>query len=137
MMAGLSGGCQGRGGTHPGGWGCGMLLALRVFREGCFQLWQVAAGKPSCGGLLAPGSGDQGDRVAHGAQVARAVGEAVVVGAQRGGAALLTEAVEVFALAEGGRVGMVTIAETLTGESARDAGFSIMGCGAETWHRRR
>ena len=85
---------------------------------------------------MAPGTGDKGDGFAPGAQVTRAVGEAVIVGAQGGGAALVSEAVEVFALPESGRVGMVAIAEAVAGESADGAGFSLMDGGAEAWHGR-
>jgi hypothetical protein len=62
------------------------------------------------------------------------VGEAVALAAQGGGAAGLALAVEVLATSGFDRVGVVTVAKELAGESAAGAGQALVERGAETWH---
>jgi hypothetical protein len=76
-----------------------------------------------------------GGRGAFGAAVARAVGEAAVLAAQGDGATALALAVVELAPAGFARVGVVTVAKELAGESATGAGLALMERGTETWHR--
>ena len=102
--------------------------------EGCFGLWHVDENEPVRLGRLAPGAGGEGDSRSFGAAVTRAVGEAAVLAAQGGGAAALALAVEVLATSGFDRVGVVTVAKELAGESAAGAGQALVERGAETWH---
>jgi hypothetical protein len=63
------------------------------------------------------------------------VGEAAVLAAQGDGATALALAVVELAPAGFARVGVVTVAKELAGESATGAGLALMERGTETWHR--
>ncbi len=68
------------------------------------------------------------------AAIARTVGKAVVLAAEGEGAAALTAAVEIFALAVDNRLRVVSAAKGLAGKSAAGAGLSFVERGAEAWH---
>ena len=109
-------------------------MHAQEFWEGPFGLRQAIEKEPLYLGLLAPGAGNDGDGRMPSAAIARTVGKAVVLAAEGEGAAALTAAVEIFALAINDRLRVVSAAKGLAGKSAAGAGLSFVERGAEAWH---